>query len=42
MLGLITAILDFARIESGQAIDVHVQPIVVNEILRDMEGLIGS
>jgi PAS domain S-box-containing protein len=42
LLGLITAILDFARIESGQAIDVHLQPIVVNEILRDMEGLIGS
>jgi PAS domain S-box-containing protein len=42
LLGLITAILDFARIESGQAIEVNLQPTVVNEILRDMEGLIGS
>src|SRR6266480_551792 len=42
LLGLITAILDFARIESGQAIEVHLSPTVVNEILCNMEGLIGS
>ena len=42
LLGLITGILDFARIESGQAIDVNVQPTTVNEILLNMEGLIGA
>jgi PAS domain S-box-containing protein len=42
LLGLITAILDFARIESGQAIEVHLYPTVVSEILYNMEGLIGS
>jgi PAS domain S-box-containing protein len=41
LLGLITAILDFARIESGQGIEVNLQPTVVDEVLRDMEGLIG-
>ena len=42
LLGLITAILDFSRIESGQGIEVRVQPTLVNEILNGMEGLIGS
>jgi PAS domain S-box-containing protein len=42
LLGLITGILDFARIESGQGIDVNVQPTAVNEILFNMEGLIGA
>jgi PAS domain S-box-containing protein len=42
LLGLITAILDFSRIESGQGIEVRVQPTLVNEILHGMEGLIGS
>ncbi len=41
LLGLITAILDFSRIESGQTIEVHLQSTAVNEILRGMEGLIG-
>jgi PAS domain S-box-containing protein len=42
LLGLITAILDFSRIESGQGMEVRVQPTLVNEILHGMEGLIGS
>jgi PAS domain S-box-containing protein len=42
LLGLITTILDFARIESGRGIEVHVYPTAMNEILRNMEGLIGS
>jgi PAS domain S-box-containing protein len=42
LLGLITAILDFARIESGQAIEIHLAPIALNEILLNMEGLVGS
>jgi len=42
LLGLITAILDFSRIESGQGIEVRAQPTLVNEILHGMEGLIGS
>jgi PAS domain S-box-containing protein len=42
LLGLITAILDFARIESGQAIEVHLAPTALNEMLHNMEGLICS
>jgi PAS domain S-box-containing protein len=42
LLGLISAILDFARIESGQAIEMHLAPTALNEILGNMEGLIGS
>jgi PAS domain S-box-containing protein len=42
LLGLITAILDFSRIESGQGVEVRVQPTPLNEILHGMEGLIGS
>ncbi|MGZ3331020.1 MAG: ATP-binding protein [Gemmatimonadaceae bacterium] len=42
LLGLITAILDFSRIESGQGVEVRVQPTPMNEILHGMEGLIGS
>jgi PAS domain S-box-containing protein len=42
LLGLITAILDFARIESGQAIEMHLASTALNEILGNMEGLIGS
>ena len=42
LLGLITGILDFARIDSGHAIEVQPQPTGVHEILLRMEGLIGS
>src|SRR5258706_5517506 len=42
LLGLITAILDFARIESGQAIEMHLAPIALNEILLNIEGLVRS
>ena len=38
LLGLITAILDFARLESGQPVDVSLYPTAVHKILRHMEG----
>lgn len=41
LLRLITTILDFARLDSGHDIEMQLQPVVVNEILRDMEGFIG-
>ena len=39
LLGLITAILDFAKLESGQPVDVSLYPPAVHEILLHMEGL---
>ena len=42
LLGLITTILDFARLESGHGIEVEMQPVVVHEILCNMEGFIGA
>jgi PAS domain S-box-containing protein len=42
LLGLITTILDFARIESGQELEAELYPTNMDEILRSMEGLIGS
>jgi PAS domain S-box-containing protein len=42
LLGLITGILDFARIDSGHGIEVHPEPTSVDEILLRMEGMIGS
>jgi len=42
LLGLITTILDFAKIESGQAIDVALSPTALDEVLSHMEGLVGA
>lgn len=42
LLGLITTILDFSRLESGQDIEVHLAPTAVHGILREMDGFIGS
>jgi PAS domain S-box-containing protein len=42
LLGLITTILDFAKIESGQGIDAALYPTVVNDVLMHMEGLVGA
>ncbi|HKN57414.1 MAG TPA: ATP-binding protein, partial [Gemmatimonadaceae bacterium] len=42
LLGLISTILDFARLDSGQEIEVHICPTVVHEVLCEMEGFIGS
>lgn len=42
MLGLITTILDFSRIESGQELEAQLLPTSLDEILRNMEGLIGT
>jgi signal transduction histidine kinase len=41
LLGLITTILDFAKLESGQPVDLSLHPTVVHEILLHMEGLVG-
>ena len=41
LLGLITTILDFARLESGQGLDVQLAPLVLNDILCTMEGFVG-
>jgi signal transduction histidine kinase len=41
LLGLVTTILDFAKLESGQAIEVSLHPTIVNEILHHMGGLVG-
>ena len=40
LLGLITSILDFARLDNGQDIEVELAPVAVNETLRKMEGFI--
>jgi len=42
LLGLINTILDFARLDSGQQIELHLCPTVVHDILSEMEGFIGS
>jgi signal transduction histidine kinase len=42
LLGLITTTLDFAKLESGQPIDVNLQPMAMHEVLGHMEGLIGA
>lgn len=41
LLGLITAILDFAKLESGQPVELSLHPTVVNEILVHMEAMVG-
>ena len=41
LLGLVTAILDFAKLESGQPIELSLYPTVVHEILVHMEGMVG-
>jgi signal transduction histidine kinase len=42
LLGLITAILDFAKLESGKSIDLVLHPTVIHEVLIQMEGLVGA
>jgi signal transduction histidine kinase len=41
LLGLIAAILDFAKLESGQPVEICLHPTVVHEILLHLEGLVG-
>ena len=41
LLGLITTILDFARLESGHGMEVQLAPVVVHDVLSNMEGFIG-
>jgi len=42
LLGLITTILDFAKLESGQEIDLALYPTAINKVLSHMEGLVGA
>jgi PAS domain S-box-containing protein len=42
LLGLIATILDFAKLESGQSIDIALHPTLVHEVLEHMEGLVGA
>jgi signal transduction histidine kinase len=42
LLGLIAEILDFAKLESGQPVELSLQPTLVHEILLQMEGFVGS
>jgi PAS domain S-box-containing protein len=42
LLGLITTILDFAKLESGQTIDLVLHPIAIQQVLAPMEGLVGA
>ncbi|HEY8850761.1 MAG TPA: PAS domain-containing sensor histidine kinase [Gemmatimonadaceae bacterium] len=42
LLGLITTILDFAKLESGQSIDLVLNPTPIHEALVQMEGLVGA
>ena len=42
LLGLIATILDFAKLESGQSIDLALHPTAIHEVLVHMEGLVGA
>jgi signal transduction histidine kinase len=42
LLGLITTILDFAKLDSGQTIDLVLHPIAIDQVLAHMEGLVGT
>jgi PAS domain S-box-containing protein len=42
LLGLITTILDFARLESTKDIQMHLDATVIDDVLCRMEGFIGS
>jgi PAS domain S-box-containing protein len=42
LLGLVTTILDFAKLESGQSIDLVLHPIAIQEALALTEGLVGA
>jgi PAS domain S-box-containing protein len=42
LLGLITTILDFARLETAKDVHLHAGATLVDEILCEMEGFIGS
>lgn len=41
LLGLITTILDFARLESGHDLEFQIESLLVHDLLETMEGFIG-
>ena len=41
LLGLITTILDFARLESGHGLEAQMGAVTVNDVLCNMEGFIS-
>ena len=42
LLSLINTILDFAKLESGQTIDLSLEPTVLHDVLAQMEGVIAA
>ena len=42
LLGLVTTILDFAKLESGQPLDISMHPLVVHGLLVHLEGVLGA
>ena len=42
LLGLITTILDFAKLDSGQAVDLNLEPVVIHDVLAQMEGFVAA
>ncbi len=42
LLGLITTILDFARLENGQSTDSVLHPIAIHEVLAHMKALVAA
>jgi len=42
LLGVINTVLDFAKLESGQPIDVELCPTAIDELLNTVESIIGA
>ena len=42
LLGLINTILEYAKLDSGQPIDISIGPVAMDEALSPMEALIGA
>lgn len=42
LLGLITSILEFGKLDSGQPVEVPLEPTDMHEVLGSMEGLVGA